>query len=249
MGKFAILAVALVLLSTARCYNADYESALGGVPLVGALINPPEPVPVYIDAIGKAAANTLPESDPKTWFGLAGATDASAGARDAYDVARWRDVATIAEVAGTQAGWAEVCKKVSTAAGAERTAEPKLGAMACSANGTVTALQRAAVGLLAMQAQVALYLRGVPGASVAAIGARQGELRVVCDTDVIGRLGGPGTPYGEACAKALEMDYLAGDAKATFAALDAAYAALAAEIAALDPKTADEPGYFETAKK
>ena len=248
MGKLAILAVALVLLSTARCYNADLESSLGGVPVLGAMINPPVAAPAYVSSIGKAAPITLPESDPKAWFGLAAAA-AEGATPDAYDVPRWRDVAAVAEIAGTQAGWAEVCKKVSTAAGAERTAEPKLGALACSANGTVTAIQRAAIGLLAMQAQVALYLRGVPGASIAAIGARQGELRVTCDVDVIGRLGGPETPYGQACGRALETDYLTGEATKTFAALDAAYTALAAEIARLDPKTAAEPGYFEAAKK
>jgi hypothetical protein len=245
VGKFGIAGLALLLLFTARCYNADVEGALSGLPLLGAIVSPPAPVPGYVDDIGKLAAVQLPASDPKTWFPAATGEAAPA---DPLDVARWRDIAAAAEAGGTAAGWAELCKKAATAAGADRAAEPRLGALACSANGTVTGLQRVALGLLAMEAQVALYLRGAPGSSLSAIAARQGELRLACTVEVIARLGGPATAYGQACAGALATAYLEGNAAGTFAALEASYTLLAGEIAKLDPKTASEPGYFEAKK-
>lgn len=241
MGKFAILGLACLMLWSARCYNADLEGALGGLPIVGAMVSPPQTTPSYVQAIGTPAANTLPEADMKTWF--------AAEPTDPLAVETWRAIATFASIAGTKAGWAGACKKASESVGADRAADVSLGALACSSDGTVTAIQRFAVALLAMRAEVAFYLRGAPGSSLAAIGSRQGELRVLCSVDIVARQGGASSPLGGACAQALEASYLAGDAPATFAALGAAYSAVAAEIATRDSKTSSEPGYFEPAKK
>lgn len=247
MARLAILAVAFMMLGSARCYGADLAASMAGIPIVGAMIEPPVPVPAYVADIGKPAPTALPESDPKTWLAASPATDGSAP--DEYGVERWRDTAVVAEVGGTQAGWTEVCKKVSASAGAERTTDPNLGALACSANPTVTAIQRTALAMLGMRAHVALYVRGAPGAGLAAIEARQGELRVACAIDVIARQGDAGTPFRDACTKALATAYREGDAPATFDALGEAFAAVAAEIARIDPKTAADPAYFDSEKK
>ena len=241
MGKFAILGLAGVMLLMARCYNADLEASLGSLPIVGAMVSPPPAAPAYVASIGKPAANTFPESDLKSWF--------AADAKDPLAVDTWRAIASFAAIAGTKAGWAEACKKATEAAGAERASNPALGALACSADGTVTAIQRFAVGLLAMRAEVALYIRAVPGSSTSAIQARQGELRLLCSVDAVARQGGTGSALATACSQALETAYLTGDAPATFATLAAAYTSVAADIAARDPKTAPEPGYFEPVKK
>jgi len=247
VGKLGILAVALLMLGTARCYNADLVAAAGGIPVVGAMFAPAAPpAPKYVSAIGTPAPSQLPDSDMKTWFSPQGANGAAA---DPYDVTTWRAVAAFAAASGTKAGWAEVCKKAADAAGADRTASPALGALACSADGTVTGLQRFAVELLAMRAEVAFYIKGAPGSSLAAIQARQGQLRLECTTGLVSRQGGAGSPFGQACALALATAYLGGDAPATFTALGDAYTAVAAELAKRDPKIAQEPSYFEPSKK
>ncbi|MFN0145135.1 MAG: hypothetical protein ACKVT1_01380 [Dehalococcoidia bacterium] len=243
MGKFALLGLACVLLLTARCYNADLEGALAGLPVVGAMISPPQPTPKYVETIGTPAPASFPETDIKTWF-----VPPEAGA-EPYNIETWRAISSFAANAVTKGGWAEACKKATEAAGADRTATPLVGALACSSDGTVTALQRFGVQLLAMQAEVAFYLRGVPGSSLAAIQARQGELRLTCATDIIARLGPPEAALGGACTGALATAYLEADAPATFAALAEAYASLAAEVARRDPKTADQPSYFEPEPK
>jgi hypothetical protein len=243
MGKLGIFGLALLMLLTARCYGADYEAALSGLPVVGPMISPPAPVPTYVNAIGTPVAATLPESDMKSWFAP------PADPQALPDIDTWRAIGAAAGTSGTKDGWAAVCKKASETTGEDRAAEPLLGALACSGNGTVTALQRFAVGILAMQAETALYWRGVPGASVAAIQSRQGELRLACAVDVVARQGGAAGVFAAACASVLETAYLAGDAPATYAALTAAYGTVAAEIARLDPKTAAEPSYFEPVQK
>lgn len=244
VGKFALLGVAGLLCLMAPLYSADFAGALGGLPVVGAMVSPPPPTPKYANSIGKAAPASLPESDMKKWF-----APAADGSTEPYVVETWQAIAAFAANAGTRDGWAEACKKATAAAGADRAAEPLLGALACSTDGTVTALQRFAVHVLAMRAQTALFLRGVPGASLAAIQARQGELRLDCAVDLVGRLGGPAAAFGQACAKALQTAYLAADAPATFTTLGEAYATVATEIAKRDPKTAPEPSYFETPQK
>lgn len=244
MGKFALLGVAALLFLMAPLYSADCAGALGGLPVVGAMVSPPPPTPKYANSIGKAAPASLPDSDMKKWF-----APAADGSTEPYVVDTWRAIAAFAANAGTKDGWTEACKKATSAAGADRAAEPLLGALACSADGTVTALQRFAVHILAMRAQAALFLRGVPGSSLAAIQARQGEIRLDCAVDLVARLGGPTSASGQACAKALQTAYLAGDPPATFTALGEAYSAVASEIAKRDPKTAQEPSYFDTPAK
>ena len=243
MGKFALLALAGLMLISARCYSADLAGTLGGLPIVGPMISPPPPTPRYVETIGKPAPASFPDSDMKTWF-----VSPEAGA-EPYNIVTWRAVAAFAANATTKDGWAEACKRATAATGADRAAAPLLGALACSGDGTVTALQRFAVQLLAMRAETAFYLRGVPGASIAAMQARQGELRLTCATDVVSRQGGPESVFGQACLKALDRGYLAADTAATFAALGEAYATLAAEIAKRDTKTADQPSYFELEAK
>jgi len=228
--------VLLALLGTARCYNADLVSALGGLPIVGPMVQPPPPVPAYVESIGTPAAATLPEADYAAWF----PPEAPA---DPYTTAIWGQVDAFVPVAGTRAGWAEACKAVGGAAGSDRTANPRLGALACSNDPTVTQMQEFALHVLGAQAAVALWIKGELNGSIGAIQARQAELRVFCAAEVIARQG-PASPWAAACEKALDAAYLSGDGPATFAALGEAYLAAATEIARLDPEVDAEPGYF-----
>ncbi|MCC6381508.1 MAG: hypothetical protein IT304_03320 [Dehalococcoidia bacterium] len=238
MGKLAIVLVLLALMGSARCYGADPKEVVAGLPVVGAIVSPPPAMPAYVASIGKEAPPALPEADPKQWF--------ASDAKDALAPARWQEVASFLAAAGTRAGWTEVCKKVSAAAGGERAANPPLGALACSADASVTAMQSLAVEVLAARAAVALWLRGAPGSSVAAIGGHQGEIRLLCATGLAAREGATEGPMQQACSRALETAYLEGDGPATFAALGEAYGALAGEIAQRDPKVAPEPAFFDT---
>lgn len=236
MGKVGLVAVVLALLATARCYSADLAGALAGVPIVGPMVSPPASTPGYVSNIGKPATATLPETDFSKWFTL--------DAPDPYDVTLWTSIESFLANTTTQAGWTEACKKVSAAAGSGRSANPPLGALACSGDGTVTQLQGFAAKLLAAQAMVALWLKGAPGASTGAIQARQGAIRLACAVDVVARQGGSGSAFAQACAKALGVAYLSGDGATTFTALGEAYRLVAGEIARLDPTIDPEPGYF-----
>lgn len=233
MGKLGILVVAFALLGAVRCYNADVGGALGGLPVVGPMVAPSQAVPGYVSGIGTPAPAAPPETDVAVLF--------PANATDPYDAARWSAMRAFLATAGTQAGWAEVCKKAATA-GAERASNPLVGALACSSDGSVTSLQRLAVLVLQAQAATALYIKDAPGSGQGAIQAFQGQLRVLCG-DLVPRSGGNSGAIGTACAAALETAYVKGDAPATFARLQEAYAGLAAEIARLDPQAQQEPGY------
>lgn len=237
MGKLLYLLVVLGLLSSARCYNADLVGALSGLPVVGPIVSPPAPTPAYVNAIGTPAPVKLPDVDPAKWF----ATEASA---DPYDPAKWTQVQQFLASADTAAGWAEVCKKMSAAAGSDRSAKPEPGALACSADPSVTRLQQLAVRLFEGQAAVALWLKGAPGASVGAIQGIQGEIRLICSIDTASRQGAD-SPITQACAKGMDAAYLtANDGKTTFTAFADAYKLVATEIAKQDPKVAQEPAYF-----
>ncbi|MCC6387868.1 MAG: hypothetical protein IT302_10850 [Dehalococcoidia bacterium] len=240
MGKYLTLLLGFVLLSTARCYGADLEASLGGLPIVGPMVAPVASQPAYITAIGTPAAAAPPETDLATFF--------PAEATDPYDVARWTAVRAFLATAHTQAGWTEVCKKAAAAAGADRAASPPLGALACSNDGSVTAMQQFAVKVLEAQASLALYIKGAPGAGQSAVQGLQGEIRVICTTGILGRQGGATSPWGLACAAALDTAYLAGDAPATFAKLGEAYTAAATLLAAADATIDDAPGYFAPEK-
>lgn len=236
MGKAGLLLVALSLFLSARCYNADMVGALGGLPIVGPMVSPPAATPGYVASMGTPAATSLPDTDPAKWF----APDAAA---DPYDATKWTAIQAYLANASTQAGWAEVCKKIAGSAGADRSANPQLGALACSADASVTRLQTLAIDILRAQAVTALWIKGAPGGSLGAIQGVQGEIRVFCTTDVASREEA-GSPLVQACAKALDTAYVTGDAKATFTALGDAYTLVATEIATRDPKTAQEPAYF-----
>jgi hypothetical protein len=240
VGKVLYLIVALSLLGTARCYNADLASSLSTVPIVGPMISPPPVAPAYVAAIGTPAPATLPEIDFKKWF----PTDAAA---DQFDPVMWAAIRDLLSTMRTQAGWTEACKKVSAAAGADRAAAKNLGPLACSADPSVTNVQGFATAILAVQAEVALWVKGAPGSSIGAIQGRQGELRLLCSADSLRRQGGLDGPFAQACTKALDAAYLSGDGKATFTALSAAYTLVAAEIAKRDPKIAPEPAFFGAA--
>lgn len=225
------------MLGSARCYNADLATALGGLPIVGPMVQPPQPVPQYVKSIGTPAPATPPEADYAAWFPAEAPTDP-------YTVAVWKQVESFVPVAGTKAGWTEACKAVAAKAGADRAANPRLGALACSNDPTVTQMQQFALHLLGAQASVALWVKGELNGSTGAIQARQAELRVFCATSVISRQGPAETPWSQACAKALDPGYLSGNPQATFTALGEAYLLAANEIARLDPTIDPEPGYF-----
>ncbi len=232
--------VAAALLLSARCYNADLGGTLSGLPVVGAMVAPPPSIPSYVTALGTSAAVQLPDTDPAKWF-------TADPAADPYDAAKWTAVSQFLANAGDQAGWTQVCKKVAAAAGADRGAKPDIGALACSADPSVTRLQQLAVQVLETQAAVALWIKGAPGGSLGAIQGRQGEIRLLCGVDTAARQGAD-SPFLQACAKALDASYAtANDSKTTFTALGEAYTLVAAEIAKRDPKVAQEPGYFGAA--
>lgn len=233
--------VVLALFATFRCYNADLVTSLSGVPVVGAMISPPPVTPKYVSAMGTPAATKLPDTDLKKWF----PTDATT---DPLDPAMWSTIRDFLSNTGTQAGWIEACKVASTAAGADRTTTPSIGALACSADASVTALQPFATAILAERAEVALWIKGAPSGSLGAIQGRQGELRLLCSPETLGRLGGDSSPFGQACAKGLDVAYLRGDGAATFAAMGDAYTLVAVELAKRDPKTAAAPVFFGDAK-
>jgi len=241
VGKILYLIVALSLLGTARCYNADLAASLSTVPIVGPMISPPPPPPpAYVSAIGTPAPPTLAEIDFKKWF----PADATA---DQFDPVMWAAIRDFLSTTRTEAGWSEACKKVSAAAGADRAAAKNIGPLACSADPSVTNVQGFATAILAVQAEVALWVKGAPGSSIGAIQGRQGELRLLCSADSLRRQGTPDGPFAQACAKALETAYATGDGKATFTTLNAAYTLVATEIAKRDPKVAPEPAFFGAA--
>jgi hypothetical protein len=238
VGKIGILALALLLLGTSRCYaNTDWDNAK--IPFLSG--GGGTATPESVGAIGKPADAALPETDFAKWF----STDATA---DPYDPAVWKAVDAFFASASTSAGWADACKKAGAVAGAERTARPEIGALACSDNANVTLIQRFALQLLGVRAEVALWVRGVPGHGTAGIEGRQGELRLMCAVDVVGREGGTASPFAEACTKSLDQSYRAGGAASTFIALGQAYAVVAAEIARRDPTVDAEPVTFADPK-
>jgi hypothetical protein len=254
--KLAVGALGALLLGLVGLYTADFS---GGIPFLT-----PEAVPTtpsYVEAIGTPAPVELPEVDMSTWFvepDAAGeevveesAEEPGEGelepAVDPYDPVKWQQIAGFLEHVRSQSGWAEGCAIATGAAGADRTAAPLVGALACSDIASVTLVQQFAAGVLAAQAELALWIRGVPGRSPAGVEARQGELRLMCSVDVIAREGEQASTYAQACALALDASYRSGDAPATFAALGEAYALAAADIAARDATTDEEPGYYAVA--
>lgn len=237
MAKIPYVLAVLGLLLSARCYDADLVGALSGLPVVGAMVSPPAPTPAYVNAIGTPAPVKLPDADPAKWF--------TAGANaDPHDPSMWTQVQQYLANAATPAGWTEVCKKMSTAAGSDRLAKPEVGALACSADATVTGMQQLAVRLLQGEAAVALWIKGAPGGSIGAIQGIQGEIRLQCGVDAVSRQGAD-SPFAQACTKALDAAYAtANDGKTTFTALADAFKLVAGEIAKRDPKVAQEPAYF-----
>jgi hypothetical protein len=230
--------ILLSLLGTARCANADLVAALGGVPFLGGMVAPQPATPAYLQAIGTPAAVSLPEVDFAAWFAEEPPANAAASGT-------WQQMELVAVTGAGASGWAEVCKKASSAAGGDRGASLLVGALACSSDATVTQMQRFALELLGARAAVGLWMRG--DRSIAAIQGRQGQLRISCSAHVIARQGPPDNAWTQACELALDASYLEGDGPATLDALIEAYALVAAEIARLDPEIDAEPGYFGAA--
>ena len=236
VGKVIWAVVLLAFLGTARCYNADVPGALAGLPVVGAMVAPQPTTPAYVSAIGTPAAVALPKADLSKWF--------PNPATDPYDPAMWTSVRDVLAFTGTQAGFTQVCKLASAAAGQDRSAHPEVGALACSADPSVTALQPIAIKLLEAKAALALWTKGAPGSSTAAIQGVQAEITNLCGGDAIARNGGPASWFAKMCAKAADTAYLTGAAPATFTAFGDAFTLVAAEIAKRDPKVAQAPAYF-----
>lgn len=235
LRKLPWVVLALLFLSTARCYTADLAAGVAAVPVVGPILVPPPATPAYFAAIGTPAPVALPEGDVAAWF-------PTEGGWRSVPPAQWQTMALAAAVAGTPAGWRELCAAAATAAGADRTAAPLPGALACSDDPAVTAVQRVALQLFDLRAALGLWLNGAPNGSVGAIQARQGGLRLLCATVAPGRV--DPAALAAACAKGLDAAYLAGDGPATVAAVEEAYAALAAALAAADPTIESEPATY-----
>jgi len=237
VARIGIIATLIGLITLMRVYGANWDNAFASLPFTQSAAA----APASVASIGKAAAPSLPDTDFKTWF----STDPSV---DPYDAPTWTAIAAMTANAGDQPGWTQVCKKVDSAAGADRTANPLLGALACSDSPAVTALQQFAVDLLSAQAMVALWVDHAPGTSTAAIAAREAQIRTDCATIVPAAQGDASSPLSTACSRAADTAYLSGDAKTTFTALGDAYALVAAEIAKESPKVAQDPVYFDTKK-
>ena len=232
--------MAFALFATARCYGAPVD--VSSIPFLSSPAA--ATVPASVSSMGTPAAVQLPDLDFAKWFAAAASAD---GPADPYDVTTWQQVDAFYAIARTPDGWKEACKKAGTAAGAQRSTGPELGALGCSNDPAVTLVQQFAVQLLGMRAEVALWIRGVPGHTRGGIAGRQGEARLMCGVDVIAREGGADSPYAAACAKALETAYASGDAKATFDAVGEAYRLVADEIARRDPTVDPEAAYYGTA--
>ncbi len=233
--KLPWVLLALAFFSTARCYTADLAGGLAAVPFVGPILVPGPGVPAYVEAIGTPAPVEVPGDDPAAWF-------PAEGGWEAITPGAWAEMALAATAGRTPAGWAELCARMTATAGSERSAAPLPGALACSDDPTVTALQRIALQLFDLRAALGLWMVGAPNGSIGAIQARQAELRLLCATAPPGR--GDPAPVQRACTEALDASYLAGDGTATMTAVEAAYAAIAAVLAALDPTTDAEPATF-----
>lgn len=235
LRKLPWVVLALLFLGTARCYTADLAAGVAGVPVVGPMLVPPPTTPAYVQAIGTPAPVELPEADVAAWF-------PAEGGWKGVPPAQWQAMALAAAAAGTPAGWAELCAKASAAAGADRAAAPLPGALACSDDPALTSVQRVALQLFDLRAALGLWLNGAPNGSIGAVQARQGGLRLLCATTAPGRV--DPAALAAACAKGLDAAYLAGDGAATMAAVEEAYAGLAAAIAAADPTVEGEPAVY-----
>lgn len=232
MGRLGVAAVALALLGVAALYRAN-PAAMSLPGLSGSGV--PD-APGYVDQIGTPAPVEIP-ADPSAWF-----PEEPGG--DPYDPGRWSTIDAALAGAFTPAGWAALCGAAAASAGADRAANPLPGALACSSLPAVTAIQEAAARILAIQAAVALWMRGVPGYGPAAIEARQAVLRHLCEAGPLGR---DGQIPPEACSLPLDASWREGDGATTFDAAGEAYRLLADEIAVRDPETAAEPAFYEAA--
>ncbi len=228
MSKIPLVVLGLLLLGVLRLQSAGFgwaEGLLGGGVAAA-------PAAAYLDSIGTAAPVALAEAiDFTGWF---------PAATEPRESAVWRAIDAAVVEAGTPAGWAALCKQASAAVGADRTADPQLGALACSADVAVTGLQGLALQVLATQAAVALWMTGEPGFVASTIDGRQGELRLACEAGLL-------PPHdvdsslGQACAAAVDLAWQSGDGATTLASLGTAYSAIASEIALRDPETDLEP--------
>jgi len=236
VGKVVTGAVAVLLFGTASCFQLDVEDSP-----VAALVFPAPvtPAPAYVEAIGTPAAVSIPQADYATWF-----PDPADTEPETPGLAAWQEIAAFQSAASTAEAWADACAEVSSVTGDDRAAEPLLGALACSDDPSVTAIQRFNLLILGSRAHTALWMRGVPGFNTAGIEARLGQVRNACNGDIAGRDAADGSPFQQACALAGDSAYREGNGAATFEALGEAYAVMAAEIARRDPTVDPEAAFF-----
>jgi hypothetical protein len=237
MGKIPILVVALLLLGVFRLNSVDFEGLADALPIGGA----PGAAAATNANVGDetAPAEEAAPPDVGLWF----AEDAEA---DPYAEPLWAVVEELLTDAESTAGWTALCALATTATGADRTASPLPGALACSEDASVTELQQLAVAILRTQASTALWLRGAPGYSAATISARQGEVRLRCATGSPNRGDESATvTFAAICSQALDSSWKSGDGPATFTAVKAAYAGLATVIAERDATADAVPTFFK----
>ncbi len=238
MGKIPIIVVALLLFGVFRLHAVDLAELVtrGSAPVAVAATTDDEPD-------DETMTEEEEPPDVALWF----VQDPDA---DPFGEPLWATVEEHLADAKSTAGWMKLCALASTATGADRTAKPLPGALACSDDASVTELQQLAVAILRTQASTALWLRGAPGYSTATIAARQGEVQLRCATGSPTRGDESRTvTFASICARALDAswkpsDEKPGDGPATFAAVKAAYADLATLIAERDATTEAEPMFF-----
>ncbi len=233
-GAFALLLLSFV--ATARCYQTDFAAAVGGLPVVGAMVIPPPTTPAYIESIGTPTPlDAMPDPGVETWW-----------PENPEDVQSTRSQArTWLVAASTPSGWAALCGAATRAVGADRAVEPvQLAGLACSDDPSVTRLQLFAVLVLRLDPETQLYLDGAAGSSRADIESTLAQIRVECGAGyasravfvpaVLGACGLPGSPKAPA----------RGGAVGLFPEVVDTYRALAEAVVEASPKTAPEPAFF-----
>lgn len=231
-GAFALLLLAFA--GTARCYHTDFAAAVGGVPIVGAIVVPPAQAPAYIEAIGTPAPlEPLAEPGVETWW-----------PEDPEELSTLRDGRNWLVAGQNHAGWTALCGSAGDAAGGDRDpASPLVSALGCSDDPSVTRLQQFAILVLRIDPELQRYLGGVPGSSRAEFESTLAQVRVECTAGYASRAIGTAS-VATACALP-DSWATGGDATALLDLARAAYLGLATDIATLDPTVDDAPSFFE----
>lgn len=231
MAKLGFALLAFLATLPAFLYGVEW----GGLELP--FLAPQATPPAALASLGTPAPPPEPSAQVAAVF-------APPEGRDPLAPDLWRPTSSLLAAMGTPTGWAALCQAFTTATGPDRTVAPLPGALACSSDPSLLPVQRLAALLLDAKAQLALWLRGAPGSSLAAVTARQAAIRTACS--LLPETRTPNSPAALACAQALARDLTSQEPDASLAALDGAYATLADFIAARDPTTAAEPAFPDT---